>query len=84
MLDTEYDTDNLTGRQFSTFDQHNNPISGYYCASYGTGGGWWYNTCSASHLHGSWNVADWRPIWNDKVKNMTVVKETLIMIKKHP
>ena len=48
---TKYSTCSLGGQRFSAFDKDQDPRANDHSAEK-YGGGWWFNSCLASHLNG--------------------------------
>jgi hypothetical protein len=81
MMDTEYFSHReLSGMQFSTYDQDNDKKLLGNCAKQHKGG-WWFNNCYIAHLNGAWAPGIWPGPWYPVVTSGEDIKETAMMIK---
>jgi hypothetical protein len=83
MLDTAYtgfSNRNLSGMQFSTKDNDNDPNNVVNCGERFKGG-WWFKSCFHAFLNGPWSPANWTWPWNPTILSGIDVKQTAMMIK---
>jgi hypothetical protein len=85
MLNTTYlgyANRDLSGMQFTTYDQDNDKKFTGNCASKYEAG-WWHNWCYDACLNGPWAPGSWSWAWYPTVTSGTDIKETSMMIKVH-
>jgi hypothetical protein len=85
MLDTAasgHTNSELSGMQFSTYDQDNHLGVSVSCAEVFIGG-WWFNWCHDAFLNGRWSSGKWVFAWFPTVFTGDDIKETKMMLKHH-
>ncbi|XP_061178362.1 ficolin-2-like [Saccostrea echinata] len=72
----------LNGSRFTTVDMDQDNFPDNCAMTYGSGGGWWYNSCYKAQLTGPYGTAEWAWPWYPVFIDGTSIKAVKMMIKR--